>query len=311
MDCLGDAGPTRATLERGLTSMPSILIHLAAVERLAAGAGDLPTPYVRALEEDVEYARFGAALADLPSFEGLSGGVRGLLSQQQAPRHFTRLFHERAPVALGLKLAELVGLGALVGKEPGRAFIAGYFCHLCVDRALLPVLNRLAQKRRRPGENEEVARRRVTWERTQAYLRELHGREMIGNPALRSKFQLSKRPGLPARGIGRGLYELVRLASQETLGEAPPKSAVDGWVRGLYFYGLVLGSPLGRSRIVDVEEPPMDAALFASAIDAGLVTAGATLRELHSLIERTRFSARARGRFLEALPEAALRPCDA
>ena len=288
--------------------MPSILIQLSAVERLAAGGSVLPTDFARALSEDIEYARFGAALADLPSFDGIAGGLRGLVSNRP-PRHFAKLFHQQAPVAMGLKMAELVASGALVGKEPGRAFVAGYFTHLCVDRAVRPLLYRLAQKRRRPDESEAHSRRRVGWERAVCYLREMHGREMIGNPAVRSKFQLLKRQGLPTWGIGRGLFELVRLSSQETLGEAPTKREVDRWVRGLYLYGLVLGSPLGRARSVDIDEPPSDAALFSTAIDQALEMTRVALGHLHALLERTRFSTRARQGFLATFPETGLEPC--
>ena len=49
---------------------------------------------------------------------------------------FSQLFHIRAPVLLGLKMAELVSLGALVGTDAGHAFVAGYFTHLVIDRAL-------------------------------------------------------------------------------------------------------------------------------------------------------------------------------
>jgi hypothetical protein len=70
--------------------MPSLLLHLTAIERLAANPGGLPEDFVRALSEDLAYARFGAALPDLPLCEGVRGGLRACYSGQDWP-HFARL----------------------------------------------------------------------------------------------------------------------------------------------------------------------------------------------------------------------------
>ncbi|HEY1089072.1 MAG TPA: hypothetical protein VGE37_15310, partial [Archangium sp.] len=87
--------------------MSALLTHLTAVERLAAHANTLPTEFARALGEDLEYARFGAALPELPRFGGWLHGVEAWLSRGQSP-HFTELMSVRAPVHFGLKAAELV-----------------------------------------------------------------------------------------------------------------------------------------------------------------------------------------------------------
>src|SRR5579863_7755468 len=105
--------------------MPSLVLHLAAVERLRVDARPWVPELSRALAEDLEYARFGAALSDLPVLSGLRGGLAPFRTFE-APR-FARLFHERNPIALGLRMAELVSYGALVGREPGLAFLSGYF----------------------------------------------------------------------------------------------------------------------------------------------------------------------------------------
>ncbi|MET0404006.1 MAG: hypothetical protein ABW123_16460, partial [Cystobacter sp.] len=94
--------------------MPSLLLHLTAIERLAANPGELPEDFIRALSEDLAYARFGAALPDLPLCDGVLGGLSAHFSARDWPP-FARLFHEQAPVAMGLKMAELVASGALVG----------------------------------------------------------------------------------------------------------------------------------------------------------------------------------------------------
>jgi hypothetical protein len=202
-----------------------------------------------------------------------------------------------------------------VGTEPGLAFVAGYFNHLCIDRRLNPLVDRLVARHRRSGESERAARRRIDWTQALFFLRETHGREMLGNPALRTKFQVLKRQGLPTRGVGRGLYELVRLSSQETLGIAPTKAEVDGWVRGLYLQGALLASPLGKVRALPSYTNLTYRELYQAAdfsveaeVDAALASARTVLFRLASMIRRGSFSLRSRGRFFGECPEGSIEP---
>src|SRR5690242_1529534 len=164
--------------------MPSLLLHLTAIERLAANPGELPEDFVRALSEDLAYARFGSALPDLPLCEGVRGGLNACYSGRDWPL-FARLYHERAPVDLGLKMAELVAAGALVGTEAGLALLAGYFTHLSLDRTLHPRVDGLVVRHRRRGEHALTAHRKIEWTQTLFYLRELHGVDLVGSPRLR------------------------------------------------------------------------------------------------------------------------------
>ncbi|HEX8539226.1 MAG TPA: zinc dependent phospholipase C family protein [Cystobacter sp.] len=289
--------------------MPSLLLHLTAIERLAANPGELPEDFIRALSEDLAYARFGAALPDLPLCDGLIGGLGANFSGRDWPP-FARMFHERAPVALGLKMAELVAAGALVGTEAGLAILAGYFTHLCLDRALHPRVDELVLRHRRRGEHALVAHRQIEWTQTLFYLRELHGADLMGSPRLRSRFQVTKSAGMPLKGIGRGIYELVRLASQESLQQAPTKAELDGWVRGLYLGGLYLSSPLGRMRALPAwsqlsfqELYRNDSFDFAAEVERAVEQSRAVLRRLLAFMARGIFTPRARSRFLAEFPE--------
>jgi hypothetical protein len=298
-------------------SMPALLLHLTAIERLAADSRRLPSEMGAALHEDLPYARFGAALPDLPRYGGFRGGLHPFGIKREAS-HFERLFHGYAPVAMGLKMAELVAMGALVGKEPGRAFICGYFAHLCLDRLLHPLVDGLAARYRAPNESDAKAHSRIDWLHALFFLRELHGRDMIGNPYLRSKFQVTKRPATSARGIGRGLFELIRLAAQETLYQAPSKNEVDSWVRGLFLYGAVLSSPLGRLRRLPSHPNAAYRALFQGPevdVPAAIARAQSLTRDVlervSALMSRTHFTARLRARFLEEFPEGSHHVCAA
>ena len=100
-------------------------------------------------------------------------------------------------MGLGLKMAELVATGALVGTEAGLALLAGYFTHLCLDRRLHPEVDRLVARHRRKGERALDAHRQIEWAQTLFYLRELHGMETLGTARLREKFQVIKSAGFP------------------------------------------------------------------------------------------------------------------
>lgn len=288
--------------------MSALLTHLTAVERLAAHVNVLPAEFTKALGEDLEYARFGAALPELPRFGGWSSGFEAWFTRGRLPR-FTELMRGRAPVHFGLKAAELVSNGALVGVDAGLASVAGYFTQLCVSRALEPVVQRLLLTHRRQGESEVAARARIEWTQSLFYMQDLHGSPLVGTPAIRAKLQIRKASSV--KGIGRGFYELMRVSSLEALGEAPPKPEVDTWMRGLYLFSLALGSPLGKLKALpgshlSMKElyrgPGID--VFA-AVDQGLDQAREVLSLLGSMIRRNSFTARSRHKFYELCPEGA------
>jgi hypothetical protein len=297
--------------------MPSLLLHLAAVERLAADPQNLPAEFARALHEDIEYARFGAALADLPSYDGLRGGA-DMFQAEKVPAPFAQLFHSRAPVAMGLKMTELVSNGALVGSEAGLAFIAGYFSHVALDRTLAPVLAKLTARHRRQRETQRSAQRRIEWLQALFYLREQRGRDLIGTSGIRPLFQLAKRLGPPTRGVGRGLYELVRLSAQETLDQAPRKGEVDSWVRGLYLFSLLLSSPLGNAWGLPSDSSMLFHDYYRSAdldlaveVDSSLQLTRTLLERLSRMIGRGTFTKRRREQFLAEFSDRGLDACAA
>lgn len=286
--------------------MPSFLTHLAAVERLTT-AGAIGTPDLgRIVKEDIEYARLGALLPDLPYFEGPRGALEFLFPHSHSP-HFANAFHERAPVAMGIKMAELVSMGALVGKGPGIAFLVGYFSHLCLDRILHPLVFSMAEKHRRPREDSWTAHRRIEWIQGLELYRETYGCEPSRDGSLRSRLQIGKHPGFP-RGIGGGLFEIVRVASLASLYEAPSKAQADSWVRGLYAHTLVLSSPVGRAHVYTSRSLLQVRTLFATSLyQDGLSRALALTSEIAEiicqLVQRGTFRKRAVTKVFEKLPE--------
>jgi hypothetical protein len=287
-------------------SMPALLMHLTAVERLAAHGTKLPAEFVRALGEDLEYARFGAALPELPWFGGLGAGVGAVFFGSAKPS-FTALAVDVAPVSFGLKAAELVANGALVGTEAGLAFLAGYFTQLCVRRAVEPLVKQVVRQHSL-REAQGRLRARIEWAQSVHLLQELHGGPLLGTPGMRAKLQVRKASG-PGR-VGRGLYELMRVSSIEAFGQAPQKHEVDGWLRGLYVFSVAAASPLARFSALAAAFPASQVYRSANldvfaALDQGLDTARDVISSLGSMIRRNSFSARARAKLLEVLPEGA------
>jgi hypothetical protein len=266
----------------------------------------LPAEFVRPLGEDLEYARFGAILPELPWFGGWTLGVEAWVAEGAPPAYAT-LLSRRAPVAFGLKAAELVSNGALVGSEAGLAFVAGWFTQLCVSRALEPLVAQLIERRPRTSERTSAARARIEWAQSLFLMQELHGSPLVGTPAVRAKLQIRK--GHPLSGIGRGLYELMRVCSLEALGEAPRKPEVDAWMRGLSLFSLAVGSPLGRLKALPAVQL-RDASLYRgpeldvfAAVDRGLAQTREVLRVVGGMIRRNSFSARSRQKLVELIPE--------
>jgi hypothetical protein len=222
------------------------------------------------------------------------------------PPHYARLFSTKAPVAFGLKAAELVSNGALVGVEAGLAFLAGYVTQLAVSRALEPLVQSLVVTHKRRGEDATAARNRIEWTQSLFLMQDLHGSPLVGTPAVRGKLQLRKVSTF--KGIGRGFYELVRVSSQEAFGEAPSKMEVDTWMRGVYLFSMALGSPLGKLKALPGHLSARElyrgegVDVFAQ-VDQGLDHAREVLTVLGSMIRRNSFTARARARLLEMCPE--------
>lgn len=284
--------------------MPSVLMHLAAVEQLAQGVAPLPAEFARALSEDIEYARLGALFADLPRYEGFQGGLEVWRPRAEVP-YFSQLLHERAPVEIGLQLCELVAAGALVGREPGLALVAGYFAHLALDQRLHPLVEELSRRSRGPKESVAEAHQRIEWLQGVFYLRDLHGDDALAGKALRERFQITKSGGFPTRGVGRGIYEMLRLSCEELLHEAPTKAQVDGWARGLYLFAWMLSTPLAHARLVlpyralsrlelysgsDVQVPQLVGDALRRTADA--------LGQLSVYMQRGSFTQRSRARLL-------------
>jgi hypothetical protein len=227
--------------------MAHVLVHSCAIDDLAAGGSELPGEIRAALDRHLVYARFGALLPDLPQFTDFTRQAAARLAHKPPTRApFATLFHNGAPVALGLKLCELVSRASFVGRGPGLAVVAGYFSHVAVDRALQAPVHELVRRAGLVGEHPRETLRRVETLQALFHMRRVVGRDVAGWHGVIERLRIQKRRGFPFRGVGRGLHLLVHRACLDTLGPAPKKRDLDRWVQGLYVYARFLGSPAGR-----------------------------------------------------------------
>ncbi len=272
--------------------MPATIVHLVGVERLALAPAGLPGPVAKAVMEDLEYARLGAALLDLPWYHRVGSELARMAFGYAAPIPPALELLHAAPIQVGLRLGETVARGALVGTEAGLAFLAGYFLHLSLERSLAAPMRALLGEER-PGDRAAVhTRRGVEWVQSLLWLRETLGYDPLGTPEIARRFRVVKRKGYPARGLGKGIYLLLRTAYEDVLDRAPPKAEVDAWVRGLWLHGRLLGSSLGRSLSLPETVPEGTWALYrsderdiAGAIEEGIDQARVSISRLYELMQ--------------------------
>ena len=291
--------------------MAHVLTHTAAVEALAEDPRGLPESVVASLRNDLPYARFGAVLPDLPYYDASAGWLLRRLRGGIGPRPaFATLFHNGAPVAFGLRMAELVTKAALVGREAGIAVLTGYFSHLALDRSLRPPVHELVRQIRTPDEHPRALGRKIEFLQAVAHLEHRLHRPTLGWSGLVERLQLVKRRGIPLRGVGRGLFELVHTASADTVGPAPTKAELDHWVRSLAAFVRLLASPLGP-RLVRVE-PALMRRVYEDEFDFEAVFSAALERARHHVavaiayMEAGEFDRGARERVFEEIPEGSM-----
>jgi hypothetical protein len=248
--------------------MPAEALHFTAFDdTLVALPRSLRCDLTRA--HTLAAARLGVMFVDLPYFESIGttlllhtlGPALGL---QPRPLPFGDLLHQRAPIALGVRLGELSCAlrrrRAL--KEEGErlwALSLGYICHAAVDTALHPLVNRLAATRaRKLGESALRQHREVEKYRSVLFHEERHGCDYLGRPALRDFLWLDDSPLWRPGPIA----DAVQAAMWECLGAAPTQRQLREYGRGYQRYTALLGGALGRRAITPEEKERERGALY-------------------------------------------------
>jgi hypothetical protein len=296
--------------------MPAEAIHLSALGDLRARA---PARVTRALAPPACAAavRVGAMFVDLPYFDRFGRGlVRYVLGLPQASSPWGDRFHQQAPIALGIRIAET---GARLSRtaatrEVGEALVAlavGYTSHAAVDAALHPLVNRLAIARGARLGTPGFTREHQEVEKYQSVLfhEARYGVDYLGTAALRDFVTIDWRM------LERGGFVVASIheATRAILGVSPRPRELARWTSGYRFFVSVLSGPLGR-RAVTAEDKARERAAVFEDCDYGRRYEHAVRRSLSwveallAYVDEGRFGDDGRAALARVMPEQSLDP---
>lgn len=233
--------------------MPAEAIHISALaDTLALAPARLHRAMGAGVRDlrDMQGARAGVMLVDLPYFEGIVTTLarRAVgLSPRSSP--WGDALHQRAPIALCRRLGEAGALLARTAKTgaDGAYLIAlalGALSHAAVDTALHPLVNRLSVRRAAAHGDLCLLRHHQEIEKLQSILFhvERHGRDYLGTAELRDHLRIDWRGIIRAGPAAAALRAILG----ERLGLAPTPAQLARWATGYRRFIAVLASPLGR-----------------------------------------------------------------
>lgn len=227
--------------------MPADAIHLAAlndvVEQRRGLFGAAP---------ELQAARLGAVFVDLPYYERIALTLAAhVFGRHVSWSDWGHRFHTERPIAFG---EAILDEARALRAEPGTrrhgdwlaAFALGAVCHAAVDRALHPLINRLAAAR--PG-GRPLSREHQEVEKLQSILfhRERFGRELLGRPELVPYMAVDGRPLTDEPVLEAALFR----ASAQVYGAGLGRDALRRWLSGYGAYVRLMASPVGPRVVSD------------------------------------------------------------
>jgi hypothetical protein len=295
--------------------VPAEAIHLSALADLRQRSPGLRRTLGSPRAEAA--ARVGAMFVDLPYFQHMRRGLlRYLVGLPQADSPWGDRFHQRAPIALGVRLAEE---GASLRRERATredgdalvALAAGYFSHAAVDTALHPLVNRLALARGARLGTPGFIREHQEVEKLQSVLfhEARHGIDYLGTAQLAAfvaiDWRVLERSGPVCIAIER--------AMSSALGLAPKRGDYASWARGYRFFVSVISGPLGRRAVSPADKERERPELLYACDLPGRFTAAVERSErwidaLLAYVDDGRFDASARVALDRHIPEQSLDP---
>ena len=296
--------------------MPAESIHLSALADLRASASSRVTRALATPRAELA-ARVGVMFVDLPYFHRFELGlVRYLLRLPQASSPWGDRFHQRAPIALGVRLAERGARlrSQTMTRDVGDELVAlsvGYMSHAAVDTALHPLVNRLAVDRGARLHTRAFLREHQEVEKFQSVLfhEARHGVDYLGTPALAAHiaidWRLVETPGLASSVIDE--------AAHATLGIAPRRADFAAWAHGYRFFVKMITGPLGRravSREDKARERPglIEACDYPGRYAAAVARSVTWIDALLGYVDDGIFDDSARSALARTIPEQSLDP---
>ncbi|HEY6882017.1 MAG TPA: zinc dependent phospholipase C family protein [Polyangiales bacterium] len=221
--------------------MPVEAIHISAfLDSLAASKAPaaLRTGELRSL------GRLGSVVIDFPYFERFPLGVlRYVMHRPTAQSAWGEQLHKGNPVAAATRMLERA---RSTGSLRVLALALGFVSHLAVDRALHPLVNRMARERaRRLGGDPAHHHTEVEKFHSVLFHEERLGFDFMGKPALREHI------GLDAEQVHRDaeLFSALEESFSAVAGTPPGRLAWQRWSRGYRQYVWLVSSAVG-TRIV-------------------------------------------------------------
>ncbi len=227
--------------------MPADAIHLAALEDLGPAAA----PHWPA-EASWQAARLGAVFIDLPGYERFTLTLLAHLAGRELSwSDWGHRFHAEKPVAfIEALLAEARALREAKATRAQAdwlaAFALGVLCHAAIDRALHPLINRLAAAR---TSGRPLVREHQEVEKLQSILfhRVRFGRELRGTQALLGYVGVDGTPLLREPTLEAALFR----ATAQTYGVGLERGTLARWLDGFGSYVRVLAGPLGTLAVTE------------------------------------------------------------
>lgn len=283
--------------------MPVEALHISAyLDSLAASTA----PARLRVGELRSLGRLGSVVIDFPYFERFPLGVlRYVMRRPTAQSAWGELLHKGNPVAAAAWMVERARASR---SSRVLALALGFISHLAVDRALHPLVNRMARERaRRLGGDPSHHHTEVEKFHSVLFHEERLGFDFMGTSALREHIAV----GAELVHLDAELFATLEESFSAALGTPPGRRAWRRWSRGYQQYVWLVSSPVGTRIVPEDVKRDVHGELYRGAWGAFVDAYGGAVARSRDAIDAALAVAnapesdvnRARDAFNAALPE--------
>ncbi|MCA9664396.1 MAG: zinc dependent phospholipase C family protein [Myxococcales bacterium] len=304
--------------------MPAMLLHMTVAREARAhaeasdAAPELGELLASCREHDDAFL-FGSVLPDLPYHARFARQVvRHLLKMGYRHSEWGDVFHTRFSGRLGLAMIAHVRRALLSGRDRGRALAmtCGYLCHVALDTAVHPSINRVVARGGGGAPDEPTDVRHGEVERLQSLLYHYlqRGEDITGTPYARTLVGAMAGAGVLRPRLDASLWGTLRSALLQTHARAPSQAELSDWLWGVTVYSQLISSPAGRATeglggnieaqlAAHLDGPDVD---LATPLSHGIERTCEHWRAAAAALEAESWGDDTRAAFLERVPDADL-----
>jgi hypothetical protein len=290
--------------------MPGATLHLTHVEMLARDAS-IPELIRAAMEEEINYARFGSVLVDFPFYTNIWTMMLGYWLELPAEKcPFAQQMHRYHPDLFSWHfLVESRREGAL-SEAQRLALLGGFFSHVALDLELHPLVNWCARRDVILRGGVESHQHRLA-EKYQSlfFHREVLGADIVGEPRLFTR--RTQVVDYASFFRTRVDHPLVRWCTDTLAGffheAAPSRRQFAAWIRSFRHFAFMISLPFAKENSNRLGNPENRALYYDCAEFSfmdffwrGYERSVQLLRLAHDAWVTADFSAGAREAFLAA-----------